>query len=76
MKRHRLAMEPGLTRGQEALFAHLVEDFDTTESLMARGVDIFAFDGGPYCNGPRCVDCGTAKCHHHHKQWWKEECNA
>lgn len=59
------------------MFAHEVTDWDTSESLIHSGVDIFAFEGGgPYCNGPKCVNCGMAKCHHHYHEWWKEECSA
>lgn len=27
-------------------------------------VDMFAYEGGTYCNGPRCESCGFAFCQH------------
>jgi len=28
------------------------------------GADIFAYEGGQYCNGPKCETCGYGFCHH------------
>lgn len=72
-KRHRLATD----KSQDDLFPIEVSMFDDAYSLVGQGVDIFAYEGGGgYCNGPRCVDCGEAKCHHCNKDWWKEDCSA
>jgi hypothetical protein len=38
-------------------------------------VDIFAYSEG-YCNGPECLDCGQAWCHHHYPEVYSEECPA
>lgn len=44
-----------------------------TAGLISFGVDVFALDAG-WHNGPRCVDCGMALCHHCHPYWWRGEC--
>jgi hypothetical protein len=54
--------------------SYIVQPGDTTEKLLMAGVDIFAFTEGPICNGPECVACGMAKCHHHDHEWWLGDC--
>jgi hypothetical protein len=38
-------------------------------------IDIFAYEAGEFCNGPKCLDCGAAKCHHCNPDFYEEECS-
>lgn len=37
-------------------------------------IDIWAYESGNYCNGPRCKNCGYGFCHHCQKLP-SHECN-
>lgn len=42
---------------------------------IAENIDVFAFQSGNFCNGPKCVDCGMARCQHHSPEWiYKPDC--
>lgn len=45
-----------------------VEEGDTVPMLWEADVDLFAFSLD-ICNGPECVDCGAAQCHHCNVNW-------
>jgi hypothetical protein len=38
-------------------------------------IDIFAYEYGEYCNGPKCEVCGKGFCHHCNPECYDEECN-
>lgn len=85
MKYHRLAGDDRLPDGYQMTGDEVVGARGTFGEVGAEyeidweigtGIDIFAFEAGGYCNGPRCLDCGKAKCQHCDKGWaYRKDCN-
>lgn len=71
VKKHVFQVTMGEPRGFDPEFAEYpdyapadIENDDVGTQALYQGIDVFAYESGPMCNGPRCVACGAARCHH------------